>query len=196
MTARSMMSTFQTARLSLALVRETDRENLIALERDSEVMRFLNGGRPTPDDGEAEGASFLTPRGGEDYVWAARETRSGAFVGWFSLRLVQEGVAELGYRLRRDAWGRGFASEGARALVAKGFAEMGLERIVATAMTVHAASRRVLEKAGLAYARTVYPDWPDAFPGSELGDVEYEVARDEWEARLSRTADRSLIRPD
>ena len=192
-----MMSTsFETARLSLSLVRETDRENLIALERDSEVMRFLNGGRPTPDDGEAEGASFLTPRGGEDYVWAARETRSGAFVGWFSLRVVQEGVAELGYRLRRDAWGRGFASEGARALVAKGFAEMGLERIVATAMTVHGASRRVLEKAGLAYARTVYPDWPDSFPGSELGDVEYEVARDEWEARLSRAADPGLIRPD
>ena len=192
-----MMSTsFETARLSLALVRETDRENLIALERDSEVMRFLNGGRPTPDDGEAEGASFLTPRGGEDYVWAARETRSGAFVGWFSLRVVQEGVAELGYRLRRDAWGRGFASEGARALVAKGFAEMGLERIVATAMTVHGASRRVLEKAGLAYARTVYPDWPDAFPGSELGDVEYEVARDEWEARLSRATDPGRVRPD
>ena len=160
------------------------------------MVRFLNGGRPTPDDGEAEGASFLTPRGGEDYVWAARETRSGAFVGWFSLRVVQEGVAELGYRLRRDAWGRGFASEGARALVAKGFAEMGLERIVATAMTVHGASRRVLEKAGLAYARTVYPDWPDSFPGSELGDVEYEVARDEWEARLSRATDLGLVRPD
>jgi RimJ/RimL family protein N-acetyltransferase len=192
-----MMSTsFETERLSLSLARKADRENLIALERDPEVMRFLNGGRPTPNDGEAEGASFLTPRGGEDYVWAARETRSGAFVGWFSLRVVQEGVAELGYRLRRDAWGKGFGSEGSRALVAKGFAEMGLERIVATAMTVHGASRRVLEKAGLAHARTVYPDWPDSLPGSELGDVEYEVARDEWEARLSRAADRGLIRPD
>ena len=158
-------------------------------------MRFLNGGRPTPDEGEAEGASFLTPRGGEDHVWAARETRSGAFLGWFSLRRVREGVAELGYRLRRDAWGKGFASEGARALVAMGFAEMGLERIVATAMTVHGASRRVLEKAGLAYARTVYPDWPDAFPGSELGDVEYEITRDEWEARLSHAADPGLVRP-
>ena len=116
-------------------------------------------------------------------------------LGWFSLRRVREGVAELGYRLRRDAWGKGFASEGARALVARGFAEMGLERIVATAMTVHGASRRVLEKAGLAYARTVYPDWPDAFPGSELGDVEYEITRDEWGARLSRAADPGLVRP-
>ena len=84
-----------------------------------------------------DGASFLTPRGGENYVWAARETRSGAFLGWFSLRPVDEGVAELGYRLRREAWGRGFASEGAAALVVRGFADMGLLRIVATAMTVH-----------------------------------------------------------
>ena len=175
-------ASFTTARLSLSLVRAADRENLIALERDPQVMRFLNGGRRTPDEGE-NGASFLTPRGGENYVWAARETRSGAFLGWFSLRPVDEGVAELGYRLRREAWGRGFASEGAAALVVRGFADMGLLRIVATAMTVHAASRRVLEKVGLTYARTVYPDEGDSFPGSELGDVEYEITRAEWERR-------------
>jgi len=184
-----MSAPFGTARLSLAPVRPADRESLIALERDPEVMRFLNGGRPTPDGGETEGASFLTPRGGEDYVWAARETGSGAFVGWFSLRPAGRGAAELGYRLRRDAWGRGLASEGAAALVARGFADFGLERIVATAMTVHAASRRVLEKAGLTYARTVHPDWPDSFPGSELGDVEYEMTRDEWEKRRVRRPD-------
>jgi hypothetical protein len=79
-----MRASLETARLSLALVREADRENLIALERDLEVMRFLNGGRDAPDDGEEEGAGFLMPRGGEDDVWAAVETRSGAFVGWFS----------------------------------------------------------------------------------------------------------------
>ncbi len=56
-------ASFKTARLSLSLVRESDRENLIALERDPQVMRFLNGGRSIPDEGE-NGASFLTPRGG------------------------------------------------------------------------------------------------------------------------------------
>src|SRR5579871_289536 len=125
-----MTASFKTARLKLSLVRKEDRANLIALERDPEVMRFLNGGRPTPENGEADGAGYLTPRGGENYVWAARRIRSAAFVGWFSLRPAGESVAELGYRLRRDAWGQGFASEGASALVAKGFVEMGLERIV------------------------------------------------------------------
>jgi hypothetical protein len=59
-----MRASFETARLSLSSVRDTDRENLVALERDPEVMRFLNGGRPTPDDGAEEGAGFLTLFGG------------------------------------------------------------------------------------------------------------------------------------
>ena len=177
-----MTASFQTARLSLSLVRETDRENLVALERDAEVMRYLNGGRPTPDDGADEGAGFLMPRGREHDVWAAVEKGSGAFVGWFSLRIVREGVAELGFRLRREAWGRGYATEGARALVAKGFVELGLARIVATTMAVNRGSRRVMEKAGLTYVGNDHRCWPDPLPGSDLGDVEYEIARDAWQA--------------
>jgi RimJ/RimL family protein N-acetyltransferase len=184
-----MRASFETARLSLSLAREADRENLIALERDPEVMRFLNGGRPTREDGADEGAGFLTPRGGESDIWAAVETRSGAFVGWFSLRPVREGVGELGYRLRRDAWGRGLATEGATALVAMGFADKDFARIVATTMAVNRPSRRVLEKTGLTHVRTVYPDWCDPLPGSELGEVEYEITRDEWEAKRAAPAD-------
>ena len=180
-----MRASFETARLSLSLVRETDRENLVALERDPEVMRFLNGGRPTPDDGAKEGAGFLTPRGGENDVWAAVETRSGAFVGWFSLQRTREGVGELGHRLRRDAWGRGLATEGASALVAMGFADNDFARIVATTIAVNRPSRRVMEKTGLTHVRTVHPHWRDPLPGSELGEVEYEIARDEWETRRS-----------
>jgi hypothetical protein len=63
-----MRASFETARLSLSLAGEADRENMIALERDPEVMRFLNGGRPTPDDRAEEAAGFMTPRGGEDDV--------------------------------------------------------------------------------------------------------------------------------
>jgi RimJ/RimL family protein N-acetyltransferase len=178
-----MMASFETARLSLSLAQEADRENLVALERDPEVMRFLNGGLPATEEGVDEGASFLTPRGGEDDVWAAVETRSGAFAGWFSLRRVREGDGELGYRLRRDAWGRGLATEGATALVAMGFGDQDFARIVATTMAVNRPSRRVLEKTGLTHKRTVYPSWRDPLPGSERGEVEYEITRDEWETK-------------
>ena len=106
-------------------------------------------------------------------------------MGWFSLRHVREGVGELGYRLRRDAWGRGLATEGATALVAMGFADQDLARIIAATMAVNRPSRRVLEKTGLTHVRTLYPGWRDPLPGSELGEVEYEITRDEWEAERS-----------
>ena len=94
-------------------------------------------------------------------------------------------VGELGFRLRRDAWGRGFASEGAIALVAVGFADQDLARIAATTMAVNSASRRVMEKTGLTHVRTIYPSWRNPLPGSELGEVEYETTRQEWEAKRS-----------
>ena len=125
-------ASFKTTRLSLSLVREADRENLIALERDPQVMRFLNGGRSIPDEGENGPVSSR--------LAAAKTTcgRRARGARMFSLRPVDEGVAELGYRLGREAWGRGFASEGAAALVVRGFADMGFAHR-RTAMTVHAA---------------------------------------------------------
>ena len=90
----STPASFATARLALSLVCEIDRENLIALERDPAVMRFLNGGRAAPADTVDGPAVFLTPRGREDDVWAATETLSGAFVGWFSLRTLRRGLAD------------------------------------------------------------------------------------------------------
>ena len=178
-----MKASFKTTRLSLSLAREADRENLVALERDQEVMRFLDGGQRNPEDRAGDSADFLRPRGGEDDVWAALETRSGAFVGWFSLRHVGDGIGELGFRLHRGAWGRGLASEGAIALVAMGFADQDLARIVATTMAVNTASRRVMEKTGLTHLRTVYPSWRNPLPGSELGEIEYEITRQGWEAK-------------
>jgi RimJ/RimL family protein N-acetyltransferase len=61
---------------------------------------------------------------------------------------------ELGYRLRRQAWGRGYATEGSRALIRNGFTELGVRRVFATTMAVNLGSRRVLEKAGPAHSAT------------------------------------------
>lgn len=87
---------------------------------------------------------------------------------------------ETGYRLRRSAWGKGFATEGSRALIQKGFTEFGVQRVVASTMTVNVASRRVMEKAGLKFVRT-FQDWPEVIEGSEEGDVEYALSKAEWE---------------
>jgi RimJ/RimL family protein N-acetyltransferase len=120
--------------------------------------------------------------------WAALERSTGAFVGWLSLRVNEDtgpNEPELGYRLRRAAWGNGYATEGSRALIAKAFTELGVQRVMATTMTVNVASRQVMEKAGLIYVRTFHLSWPEPIEGTEQGDVEYALTRPTWLARLT-----------
>ncbi|WP_102127634.1 GNAT family N-acetyltransferase [Deinococcus planocerae] len=183
----------ETERLILRRFTEADENLLWNLDRDPAVMRFLTGGRPTPREVVREEVlpGILAEYGRwETYGrWAAEERATGAFLGWFALRPVAEQPAsvELGYRLKRSAWGRGYGAEGARALVCRAFAQPEVERVVAFTMTVNLASRRVMEKVGLRYVRTFFVDWPEVIEGSEAGDVEYALTRAEWkEGRAGR----------
>ncbi|BDM69243.1 GNAT family acetyltransferase [Streptomyces nigrescens] len=188
------MSTFlETARMALRPFTAGDVDRLVELDGDPEVMRYLNGGRPTPRETiRTEHLPRLRhsfPATGTVGYWAAEAKETRAFLGWFEFRPVEEdgpAVVELGYRLRRAAWGHGYATEGSRALIRKGFTELGVQRVTANTMAVNAASRRVMEKAGLRHVRTYVGDWPDAIPGSEHGEVEYALTRAEWEQRTVR----------
>jgi RimJ/RimL family protein N-acetyltransferase len=191
-----------TERLALRQFTAADAGDLLALDGDPQVMRFLE---PTIKS-RAQIQAEVLPRLLACYdrypgfgFWAAHTHTGGAFIGWFGLRPVtptagpmvdwpdappgDTAVASLGYRLRASAWGRGYATEGAQALARRAFTELGVSRIVATTMAVNTASRRVLEKAGLTCTRTVYLDWPEPLPGNEHGDVEYQLDRSVWAAR-------------
>jgi RimJ/RimL family protein N-acetyltransferase len=176
----SELAVLQTMRLTLSPCCPGDCADFMDLERDPEVMRFLNGGHALDHALSYPDATFLMPRGTEPDVWTARRTANDAFVGWFCLSPESGKVAELGYRLRRMDWGQGLASEGASALVNWGFRSGGYDKIFACTMAVNHASRRVLEKIGLNYARTIHVDWPDRFPGIEEGEVQYELLRSGW----------------
>jgi len=171
---------FNTARLTIRQVTPADRDDLLSLEASPEVMLYLNGGRPVPEEGLTD-SDFLTPRGTEAEVFAAHEIATGRFVGWFGLfdDGVQKGLhtAELGYRLARWAWGQGFATEGAKGLIAAAFGQWGFDCLRAQTMTVNLGSRRVLEKAGFHFVETVFPHFPDPIPGQEHGEVIYEIRR-------------------
>lgn len=193
-----------TERLALRRLALTDADvdNVLSLDADPRVMRYLD--RPktrTEVEREALPALIALSSHHPAYgAWAAETREGGEFVGWLSLRPVAptgEPMVEwrtaprdstdtvmLGYRLRHDAWGRGYATEGARALISYAFTTNAsgrpVQRIVATTMAVNAGSRRVMEKAGLRYLRTVHVDWPDPLSGTEHGDVEYEITRAQW----------------
>lgn len=178
----------ETERLLLRRFTRADVDNLVELDADPEVMRFINGGKPTPREEIQHDIlpaflSYYDRYAGYGF-WAAVERSSGAFVGWFHLRPragSDPDDVELGYRLRRSAWGKGYATEGSRALIRKGFAELDAKRVWAETMTVNTASRRVMEKSGLKFVRTFHQDWPDPIEGDEWGDVEYELRRTDWQ---------------
>src|SRR5687768_10038399 len=111
------MSVFlETERLNLRRFAPADLEHLIELDSDPEVMRFLSGGRPTP---RALIQREILPRFLTYDVpskgcgqWAADEKETGEFVGWFGLQ-ARDSTAdelELGFRLRRASWGKGYAT--------------------------------------------------------------------------------------
>lgn len=173
----------ETERLVLRRFTGADVESLFVLHNDPDVMRFLNGGRPTP---RREVELEYRERFAGDGYWVAAGRSSGRFLGWFCLHPREGGAPdefELGYRLGRSAWGQGYATEGARALVRKGFTEIGARSIMAQTMAVNLASRRVMEKSGLEYVRSFHEDWPDPIAESEHGEVEYALARPAWEQR-------------
>ncbi|SNT38482.1 Protein N-acetyltransferase, RimJ/RimL family [Asanoa hainanensis] len=184
------MAFLTTERLVLRDVTHDDADELFALVDDPEVMRYINGGKPASrtaarDRTLPEMLRGYPAFGGGRAVWAAEERAGGRFVGWFALRPTdpeRPDVADLGYRLRRAAWGLGYATEGARAVVDKGFEELGVRLVVADTMTVNTGSRRVLEKVGLRFVNQFHTDWPDVIEGSEQGDVAYELTRAAWAA--------------
>ncbi|AXB48156.1 GNAT family N-acetyltransferase [Amycolatopsis albispora] len=177
----------ETDRLILRRVTESDAELLVELDSDPAVMRYLTGGVPTSRE---RVATHVLPRMLEHGrrapgygFFIAHEKSSGEFLGWFHLRPAPDGPAdepELGYRLRQAAWGKGYATEGSRALVEKAFTELDAKRVFATTMAVNTGSRRVMEKTGLRYTRTFFVDWDDPIEGADQGEVEYSLDRSEW----------------
>ena len=178
----------ETDRLVLRQFTAADAESLVELDSDPGVMRFITGGRARPRDEIVTAVlpgflSYYERFAGYGF-WAAIEKSSGDFLGWFHFRPPASGAdgdVELGYRLRRAAWGRGYATEGSRALIRTGFTELGVQRVVAETLAEHAGSRRVMEKAGLALARSFLRRWPDPVEGDEHEVVQYALARADWE---------------
>ena len=172
-----------TERLRFRRFTMDDVDALVDLDSDPEVMRYLTGGVPTPRDrveektrGHIAEYERFTGLG----RWMAEFREGGAFVGGFALSPTGEGEFGLGYRLRREHWGSGLATEGTRALVDIAFMAFGAQRVWAETMAVNNRSRRVMEKSGLRFERGFHLEWDDPIDGVEHGEVEYALTRAEW----------------
>jgi RimJ/RimL family protein N-acetyltransferase len=177
-----------TDRLVLRRFTMADEDNAVELDSDPDVMHYITGGQATPreeirTDYLPAWLGYYTRYPGYGF-WAAEA--DGRFIGWFHLRPPADSPSdepELGYRLRKSVWGKGYATEGSRALIDSAFTESGAQRVFAHTMAVNQGSRRVMEKSGLTLLRTFHQDWPYPIPGDHLGDVEYAITRPEWLAQ-------------
>jgi RimJ/RimL family protein N-acetyltransferase len=178
----------ESERLRLRRFSTADVDLLVELDSDPEVMRYITYGKPTP---RASYADIYLPRWFAIYAsqpglgyFAAELRGTGEFLGWFHLRddRIEPAYAELGYRLKRAAWGCGYATEGSRALLAHGFDRLGIAEISARTLRDNRGSRRVMEKCGFTHVGDfTYPE--DVIAGrssDERAAVKYVLRRSEW----------------
>ncbi len=152
----------ETPRLLLREILPADLPGMYALDSDPEVHQYL-GGKPVKDTEESRNMiEFIRHQYQANGIgrWAVIEKDTGQFIGWSGLKLITEPINgrtnyyDLGYRFIRMYWGRGFASESAKAAVDYGFNTLHLKEICGMAEAGNLASQHVLEKVGLHYVNT------------------------------------------
>jgi RimJ/RimL family protein N-acetyltransferase len=159
----------QTARLQLRPLADEDLDALVELDGFAAVREAVDPFADLiPEDPLARRDYERRFVGRTDFLGAV-ERSSGRLVGWFQVEPAADapGEIELGYRLRPDAWGHGYATEGARALLADALGRAAVRRVYAHALLANPASLRVLERIGMTYAG------PWAYRG--LPGAEYEA---------------------
>ena len=146
-------------------LRESDLPELMVLEQDPEVLRYITDGKPLPTaDIEArlhKAIDFYQHHGGLG-KFAVIDREHHDFLGWACLQpLDQTSEIEIGYRLHQKAWGRGIATETSQLLRDYFFDQLGHKRLVGVVRADNLASKRVLEKTGLQYIKeAVYYNTP------------------------------------
>lgn len=173
-----------TERLELRRFRPEDLDGLAAVFAKPEVWRFPYGRALTRD----ETAGFLRTQLGEwdscgFGCWIAVERESRRILGYVGVSVpgfLPEilPAVEVGWRFDPAAWGRGYASEGARAALGQAFTTLGLEEVCSVPQADNPASRRVCERIGMRLERAVVI--PANERRGELEGLLYKLTRAEW----------------
>ena len=177
-----------TARLSLRRWHASDREPFAAMNVDPDVMEFF----PAPLDRATSDASIdawmaaFDERGWSN--WAVETRDTGVFIGFVGLSIPKRVLpfspcVEVGWRLAKGHWGRGYATEAAAEALRTGFETIGLDEIVSFTTLANHRSRAVMERIGLRNANRDFehPGVPEGHPLRP--HCLYRLGRAEWSLR-------------
>jgi ribosomal-protein-alanine N-acetyltransferase len=185
----------RTARLVLRGWRWADRDAFARMNADPVVMEFFPATlRREQSDGLVDHfESELAARG--FCPWTVEEQSSGAFVGFVGLHAVPEFLPfapaiEVGWRLARSFWGKGYATEAAETSARFAFTTLGAPEIVSFTSVVNLRSRKVMERLSMSRDLTGDFEHPNVAPGHALRPhVLYRLGVDAWRRRGEGAAD-------
>jgi ribosomal-protein-alanine N-acetyltransferase len=172
-----------TNRLLLREYVESDWQSVLEYQRDSRYLRFYAWNDRTEADVRAFVQAFIDAKSEQPrvkYSFAVTLKTNGQLIGNCNLRKnqLEDRVAEIGYEIAPAHWGKGYATEAARAIVAFGFDELKLHRIAAWCITENTASVRVLEKLGMRLeGRLREQEW---LKGRWWDALLYSILEHEW----------------
>jgi RimJ/RimL family protein N-acetyltransferase len=183
-----MTSELRTERLLLRKWRPSDYASFAAMNADPQVMEHFPGVL-TRAESDAFADNIQARFDGTGYLlWAVEVPGDADFIGFIGLSVPRfeapfMPAVEVGWRLDRAYWGRGFATEGARAALGDGFEGHGLEEIVSFTVPANIRSRRVMERIGMTLDAAGDFDHPSLPPGHrQRRHVLYRLDRESWRA--------------
>ncbi len=168
----------ETERLILKQFNEEDAHYLFELNSDPDVTKYVGSG---PYENIDEVLDFIRNYNQYEKYSQGRlnmfDKQTGEYIGWCGLKYLEDkNYSDLGYRLLKRHWGKGYATEAAIACLDYGFKVLNLDKIIGTAMKENTASINVFKKLGLKYSH-------DSDCGERPGVV-YVITKDQWESRL------------
>ncbi|WP_214410333.1 GNAT family N-acetyltransferase [Sphaerisporangium fuscum] len=179
----------QTERLILRRWREDDKEPFAEMNADPEVMEHFPS-TLTREESDAMVGRIMAGIEEHGYgLWAVEVKETGRFVGftgivWQTFEAHFTPAVEVGWRLRRDAWGHGYATEAATAALDHGFGPAGLTDIVSMTARSNVRSQAVMRRLGMTYDPADDFEHPKPPPGSPLRPhVLYRLTAADWHAR-------------
>ncbi|MGI9167478.1 MAG: GNAT family N-acetyltransferase [Pyrinomonadaceae bacterium] len=180
------MHSIETNRLRLRMFSPEDLDDLAGLFADPDVTRYVGNGMPgTREDARLALEGIL--KHWEDHGfgrWVAADRETGKFLGLGGLR-SHFGTPELVYHLLKPNWGKGLATELAKATLRYGFEAHHFDRIVAIAKPLNSASIHVMEKLGMRY------EMHANYYGLDV--VQYTISRAEFQAGVMPLSDWRLV---
>lgn len=170
----------ETERLILREIVESDEDDLFRLDSNPEVHRYL-GNNPVKERSQIQEVIKFIRQQYVDFAigrWAVIEKESGNFIGWCGIKYIPEHTNghidfhDIGYRLIQEYWGKGYATESAKAALSYAFTKMNLKDIYGMTHVENQGSINVLTKLGLQITGT--------FVENGLLINWHQLSRDEW----------------